>query len=55
MGLPIDMERNGRGSIGCWAYHAILSFDLNLGLSSSNSEIAAFQDGMTDWHGSKGM
>ena len=40
MGGLIDMEQKGYESIGCWTHHVTLSYDLDLGLSRSNFEIA---------------
>ena len=35
-GRPIDMERKGYESIGCYTYFVTLTYDLDLGFSRSN-------------------
>ena len=40
---PIDMERKGYESIGCYTYLVTLSYDLDLGFSKSNIENAVSQ------------
>ena len=51
MGWPIDMERKGCESIGCYIYFVIfnvhLTHDLDLGFSRSNFENAVSQE----WNG----
>ena len=47
MGGPIDMERKGYESIGCYTYCVALTRDLDLGFSRSNFENAVSQE----WEG----
>ena len=58
MGWPIDMERKGCESIGCYIYFVTfnvhLTHDLDLGFSRSNFE-NYLRNGMADWHGTKAM
>ena len=44
MGGPIDMQRKGCESIGCYIYFVTLSYDLDLGFSRSNFENAVSQE-----------
>ena len=52
MGGPIDMERKGYESTGCYTYFVTLSYDLDLGFSRSNFENAVSQDweGQLTWN-----
>ena len=52
MGGPIDMERKGYESIGCYTYFVTLSYDLYLGFSRSNFENAESQEweGQLTWN-----
>ena len=47
MGGSIDIERKWCELIGCWTHFVTLSYDLDLGLSTSNCEIAVSQE----WEG----
>ena len=55
MGGPINMERKGYESIGCYAYFVTLSYDLDLGFSSQILKLLYLRNGRADWHGTKGM
>ena len=52
MGGPIDLERKGGESIGCYNYFVTLSYDLDLWFSSSNFENAVSQEweGQLTWN-----
>ena len=52
MGGPIDMERKGYESIGCYTYFVTLNYDLDLGFSRSNFENAVSQEweGQLTWN-----
>ena len=49
---PIDMERKGYESIGCYTYFVTLSYDLDLGFLRSNFENAVSQEweGQLTWN-----
>ena len=47
MGGPINMEQKGYESTGCYTYCVTLSYDLDIGFSRSNFEIAVSQE----WEG----
>ena len=44
MGGPINMEWKGYECIGCYTYFVTLSYDLDIGFSRSNFEIAVSQE-----------
>ena len=44
MGGPIKMEWKGYECIGCYTYFVTLSYDLDIGFSRSNFEIAVSQE-----------
>ena len=56
---PIDMERKGCESIGCYThfvtFNVPLTHNLDLGFSRSNFEKVISQKWDDDWHGIKGM
>ena len=59
VGRLIGMEWKGCGSMGCWAHYVVLNFDLtydlSLGFSMSNFEIAVYvRSRKAYWHGTKG-
>ena len=41
---PINMEQKGYESIGCYTYFVTLSYNLDIGFSRSNFEIAVSQE-----------
>ena len=59
MGGPIDMERKGCESTGCYTHFVTfncgLNHDLDLGFSRSNFEKSYLRNGVADWHGMRGM
>ena len=57
MGGPIDMEQKGCESIGCHLLDLLvtLSYDIDLGFSTSNFENAISQVWEADRHGTKSM
>ena len=50
--MPINTERRGYESIGCYAYFVTVSYDLDLGFSRSNFENAISQEwkGRLTWN-----
>ena len=52
MGGPIDMERKGYESIGCYTYFVTLSSHIDLRFSRSNFENAVSQEweGQLTWN-----
>ena len=59
MGGPIDMERKGCKSIGCYTHivtlNCELTSDLDLWFPRSNFENAVSKEWGVDWHGTKRM
>ena len=52
MGGPIDMERKGYESIGCYTYFVTLSYDLDLGFSRSifENDVSQEWEGQLTWN-----
>ena len=59
MGWPIDLERKGCESIGCYTHFVTLNVhfthDLDLGFQGQILKILYLRNGRADWHGTKGM
>ena len=55
MGGPIDKERKGGESIGCYTHFVTLNHDIDLGFSRSNFEKVVSHEWDGHWNGTKGM
>ena len=55
MGGPINMERKGYESIGCYTYYVTLNYDFDLEFWRSNFKKLYHRNKRMDLHGTKRM